>query len=130
MDGLCILFILIEIYIDLTFHFSLQCSSAQDIAKVANCYYSSAITITPLHSKGKFSCQVNQCVRYDHRYLELVILIKTSTNNPNRKSVVLESFAKPSLGCGIDFDKHYKLDLPQSVSEHHANLVLRAAAAQ
>ena len=44
-------------------------------------------------------CQLNQSLRYVHSWLELIILISMSTNNPSQKSVVLESPAKPSLGC-------------------------------
>ena len=48
-----------------------------------------------MQSKGKFSCQVNQYVRYVHCCLELATLIKMSTNNPCQKSVVLDSSVKP-----------------------------------
>ena len=51
-----------------------------------------------LHSKGKFSCQVNQSPTYVHSCLELNIL-KTSTNNHSQKSVVHKYSAKPSLSC-------------------------------
>ena len=52
------------------------------------------ILLNPLH------CQLNQqSVGYVHSCLELVNLIPMSTNNPSPKSVVLESAAKPSLGC-------------------------------
>ena len=40
-----------------------------------------------------------QVVGYVHSWSELAILIKTSTNNPSQKSVVLESCVKPGLGC-------------------------------
>ena len=44
------------------------------------------------------SCQVNQSARYVHSCLQFATLIKTSTNNPCQKSVVIESSAKRSLG--------------------------------
>ena len=50
-----------------------------------------------LHSKGKFFCQRNQSVRYIHSCLEFINPILTSTNNPSRMSVILESCAKPGL---------------------------------
>ena len=53
--------------------------------------------INHLISESHFCGQVNQSVRYVHYCRQLVILIKISTNNPSRKSVVLESSVKPSL---------------------------------
>ena len=53
----------------------------------------------PLSYEGDIGGQLNQYVRYIHSYPKLTILIKTSTNNHSRKSVVLESSVKPSLGC-------------------------------
>ena len=61
-----------------------------------------SIHVNPLQYKGMLSCQVNQSARYLHRCLELAILMKTSTDNPSQKSMVLESFAKLSLGCQTD----------------------------
>ena len=43
--------------------------------------------LNPLHSKGKFSCQLKQSVRYVHSCLELVVLIPTSTNDLSQTSV-------------------------------------------
>ena len=43
--------------------------------------------------------KVNQCFQYADISLVLIILIPMSTNNTSRKSMVLESSAKPSLGC-------------------------------
>ena len=58
---------------------------------------------TPLQCYTQtISCKVkvNRCFTYYvHSSPELVILIPTSTTNPIRKSVVLESSAKPSIGC-------------------------------
>ena len=54
--------------------------------------------VNALHSRGDMKW-VNplHSLRYVHSCLELIRLILTSTNNPSRKSVVLECSAKPSL---------------------------------
>ena len=44
-----------------------------------------------LKPEGNFCGQVNQSVRYDFSYLQLIFLIPKSTNNPSHKSVILES---------------------------------------
>ena len=44
---------------------------------------------------------MSQLCQYVHSCLELAILVTTSSSNPSQKSVVLESSAKPSLGCQI-----------------------------
>ena len=46
------------------------------------------------------SCKVkvNRCIRFVYSYLELIILIPTSTNNHSQKSMFLEFSAKPRLG--------------------------------
>ena len=51
---------------------------------------------------------VIQFVRYCHSCLQLAILIKMSNNNPSQNSAVLDSSAKPSLGCQtFDFLEEY-----------------------
>ena len=45
-------------------------------------------------------------VKYAHSGLELVILIKVSTNNPSQRSGVLESSAKLSQCCQGGADKN------------------------
>ena len=49
----------------------------------------------PLGSEGDFCGQVNQPARYVHSCLQPATLIKMSTNNHSRMSVVLESSVKP-----------------------------------
>ena len=53
--------------------------------------------LNPLSSGGDF-CQLNHSVKFVHICLELNNLIKMTINNPSRKSVVLESSAKPRPG--------------------------------
>ena len=50
-----------------------------------------------LYTKVKFSCHVNPSVSYVDSCLELVILIKMSTNNPSQKSMVFEHSAQTKL---------------------------------
>jgi len=56
------------------------------------------VSVNPYHTDVKFSCRVNQSLRYVHSCHELIFLVKMSINNPSQKSVVLESSVKPSLG--------------------------------
>jgi len=43
--------------------------------------------------------EVNQTVRLVHRCLQFEILVKTRTNNPSQKSVVVECVVKPAMDC-------------------------------
>ena len=43
--------------------------------------------------------KLNLIDMFMHGCLDLAILIKTGIDNPRRKSAILESSAKPSLGC-------------------------------
>jgi len=43
-----------------------------------------------------------------HRSLELIIMVKMTTNSPCLKSVVLESSVQPSLGKQAWFDRGFK----------------------
>ena len=77
-----------------------------------NVVYPSDIYFKPLHSKGKFSCQVNKSPEDVHKYLELANLSKMSTNNPNQKSVALESVINQALAAKLAimawFDRIFK----------------------
>ena len=63
--------------------------------------YMSPYYVNPLHSISKFS----EFNKYIYMFLdvsiELVILIKMSTNNPSQKSVVFESSVKPCFVCQL-----------------------------
>ena len=55
----------------------------------------------------------------------VAMLIKTNTNNRCRKSVVLESFVKPSLGCQFSrFQKHYSRVLGANIIEENDHIFL------
>ena len=49
-------------------------------------------TVLPLHSKGKFFCQVNQSPRYVHSCLELIILIPAQFDS---KGLVWQKIQEP-----------------------------------
>ena len=83
---------------------SVMCTSSQHLLGTP-LFLFSTVALNQLHSKDKFSCQLNQSISYVHSCLDLVILIPMSTINPSRKSVVLEySALKPSRSFGLAED--------------------------
>ena len=73
--------------------------------------YLESVFFNPLSPKGMYWSQINQWIRYVHRF-QLIILMKMSTNNPSQMSVILDYSATNKAGLATDW---YQSSLWESI---------------